>query len=185
MERDEELAHRLQLLFAATAEEPVEEPEEVTEVPEREMTKVPEPVDVKEEVKEEEMEATAWWEPQDGEDWYWEGVEEEVQEEEEPADDVEWVTWPPKPPKPIMPKAMPTSSPKCPPPPPPPPPADDTPAAGRRDKTWVKDVKAPWAWGGDRVVRTDKYGGKIFKSGWYQARSGDWWPILGAASDSF
>ena len=159
------------------ATEPVEpkEPETPKEFP-------PVKIEVKEE-EQDEWEATKWWEGQDDEDWYWEGVE----EEEPNADEIEWVSWPPAPPppKPVQPKKMPgppgPPGPPAWPPPPPPPPAGPPPDGGR-----PRGVKAPWAWDTrDKPIRTDKYGGTVYKSGWYQTRSGDWWPLLGAASDSF
>ena len=143
--------------------EPCTEPTEPTETKDEEATGSDVKVEVKEEEDDTEWDDTKWWEskPDDGaDDWYWEGVEEEVQEEEEATDDIEWMTWPPAPvpPKPIQPKKMPRE-PKEPRVPPPPMPREP-------DGSWwgkPKGVKAPWATKGDRdrAIRTDKYGGTI------------------------
>ena len=152
--------------------EPIQEPTEPTEPKEPKTPEEPKETMQPNHVKEEgdEWDGKEWWEWEDEKDWYWEGVEEEVQQEEAPAeaDEIEWVRWPPTALKPIEPKKMPPTN--LPPPPPPPPPAE----SGHRH-----GVKAPWAWDShDRAVRVDKYGGTLYKSGWYKTRQGDWWPIL-------
>ena len=158
----------------------VTEPKELNEPMERRTPPEPktpplEPeVTVKAEVTEEEEEEdqTAWWESQHEDDWYWEGVEEEDDE-----DDVAVVCS--KPPQPPQPKSMPTNKKVDVPPPPPPMPCPPPPPA-RVEPPQKGSGKAPWAYDvrNDRVLRTDKHGGQVYKSGWYQDRWGKWWEIL-------
>lgn len=176
---DLELAHSLQLMLAEEEIQTEEYPEhtEPTEPMTMEATAVK--VEVKDE-EEDEWEQTAWWQPPHNDEdctWYWEGVE----TEEEDAD-VAVVGC--KPPQPPQPKAMPMRD------PPPPPPAADPPAGNPLLPAWdqpppppppVKGCgKAPWAFEtkNDRVLRVDKHGGKVYKSGWYQDRWGRWWETL-------
>eukprot|EP00435_Cladocopium_sp_Y103_P037032 s1205_g9.t1 len=154
-------------------------------------------VDVKDEMEDD----TEWW------DWemYEEGVEEEEVEVEQEVDlELEWVDW--KPAQPPQPKKMPVSpaaAPQRPPEPPAPPPGrlpdPSPPSWGPQPPAtpppWTPapppppavispqmGTKAPWAWDRhDKILRTDRYGGVVYKSGWYKDSYGQWWPPLSLA----
>ena len=141
--------------------------------------------------EEEDWEDDSWW---CWDDYYDEDVEEEhAVEDEKVCDEVEFLLW--KPPPQPAPKKMP-QQPARPPvpapapvwqPPPPPPPVLPPPvqppepqAQGNWDSCPQGQGKAPWAYNPkyDRVIRYDKYGGVIYKSGWYQDSTKKWWKIL-------